>query len=76
VGTLNEFTIADDEGKIIGALTGTGGAADNIEQVLRFATNRLHPVCILRMDPAPFSTLVLKAGRASGDWEAKRIRTS
>jgi uncharacterized protein (TIGR00725 family) len=28
MGTLNEFTIAYDEGKIIGVLTGTGGIAD------------------------------------------------
>jgi len=32
-GSLNEFTIAYDEGKIIGALTGTGGVADEIERV-------------------------------------------
>lgn len=30
-GSLNEFTIAYDEGKVIGALTGTGGVADEIE---------------------------------------------
>ena len=28
IGTLNEFTIAYDEGKVIGLLQGTGGAAD------------------------------------------------
>jgi uncharacterized protein (TIGR00725 family) len=32
-GSLNEFTIAYDEGKIIGALTGTGGVADEIERL-------------------------------------------
>src|SRR2546427_2879490 len=30
VGSLNEFTIAYDEGKIIGCLTGTGGVADEV----------------------------------------------
>ena len=34
-GSLNEFTIAYDEGKIIGALTGTGGVADEIERLTR-----------------------------------------
>src|SRR5437660_6189789 len=34
VGSLNEFTIAYDEGKVIGCLTGTGGVADEIERVL------------------------------------------
>jgi uncharacterized protein (TIGR00725 family) len=28
MGSLNEFTIAHDEGKIIGSLSGTGGVAD------------------------------------------------
>jgi uncharacterized protein (TIGR00725 family) len=31
MGSLNEFTIAHDEGKIIGCLTGTGGVADESE---------------------------------------------
>ncbi len=30
IGSLNEFTIAYDEGKVIGCLTGTGGVADEI----------------------------------------------
>jgi len=33
IGSLNEFTIAHDEGKIIGCLTGTGGVADEIERI-------------------------------------------
>ena len=35
MGSLNEFTIAHDEGKIIGCLTGTGGVADEAEYLLR-----------------------------------------
>jgi uncharacterized protein (TIGR00725 family) len=34
IGSLNEFTIAYDEGKIIGCLTGTGGVADEIERLV------------------------------------------
>jgi uncharacterized protein (TIGR00725 family) len=34
MGTLNEFTIAVDEGKRVGVLTGTGGVADEIERLL------------------------------------------
>jgi uncharacterized protein (TIGR00725 family) len=34
IGTLNEFTIAYDEGKIIGLLQGTGGAADVVQTLL------------------------------------------
>src|SRR5215831_14622455 len=33
MGTLNEFTIAVDEGKRVGVLTGTGGVADEIEKL-------------------------------------------
>ena len=34
MGTLNEFTIAYDEGKVIGLLQGTGGAADLVQTLL------------------------------------------
>lgn len=33
IGTLNEFTIAFDEGKVIGILEGTGGVADRIKEI-------------------------------------------
>src|SRR5689334_13218746 len=35
MGSLNEFTIAHDEGKIIGCLTGTGGVADEVDLLLQ-----------------------------------------
>ena len=35
MGSLNEFTIAHDEGKVIGCLTGTGGVADEAAQLLK-----------------------------------------
>jgi uncharacterized protein (TIGR00725 family) len=34
MGSLNEFTIAHDEGKIIGCITETGGVADEVEYLL------------------------------------------
>lgn len=33
IGSLNEFTIAYDEGKVIGCLAGTGGVADEIKRL-------------------------------------------
>ncbi len=33
VGSLNEFTVAYDEGKVIGCLTGTGGVADEAKRL-------------------------------------------
>jgi uncharacterized protein (TIGR00725 family) len=35
MGSLNEFTIAHDEGKVIGCLTGTGGVADDAESIVQ-----------------------------------------
>src|SRR4030095_11451572 len=35
MGSLNEFTIAHDEGKVIGCLAGTGGVADEAEYLLQ-----------------------------------------
>ena len=35
MGSLNEFTIAHDEGRVMGCLTGTGGVADEAERLLR-----------------------------------------
>jgi uncharacterized protein (TIGR00725 family) len=35
MGSLNEFTIAHDEGKLIGCLTGTGGVADDANYLLQ-----------------------------------------
>jgi uncharacterized protein (TIGR00725 family) len=35
MGSLNEFTIAHDEGKIIGCLTSTGGVADEADYLLQ-----------------------------------------
>jgi hypothetical protein len=54
-GSLNEFTIAYDEGKVIGALTGTGGVADEIERLTQVFLKRTKsqifydddPVCLI-----------------------------
>jgi len=35
-GTLNEFTIAYDEGKVIGVVEGSGGIADHIREILSY----------------------------------------
>ncbi|MFQ5718623.1 MAG: hypothetical protein ACE5IK_03655 [Acidobacteriota bacterium] len=35
-GTLGEFAIAYDEAKVIGALTGTGGITDRLEEIISF----------------------------------------
>ena len=37
IGTLNEFTVAFEDHKPIGVLLGTGGAADELKQILSMA---------------------------------------
>jgi uncharacterized protein (TIGR00725 family) len=38
MGALNEFTIAYDEGKIIGVLEGSGGMSDHIKEIVELST--------------------------------------
>jgi hypothetical protein len=50
-GTLNEFTIAYDEGKIIGILEGSGGIADHIRDVIDFCKKPCPGVVLFESDP-------------------------
>jgi uncharacterized protein (TIGR00725 family) len=52
IGSLNEFTIAYDEGKIIGCLTGTGGVADEIERVTKTFPKQTKAQIFYHEDPA------------------------
>src|SRR5918996_3225112 len=49
-GTLNEFTIAYDEGKIIGVLEGSGGVADHMREIFKFCDK---PVGTIVFDKDP-----------------------
>lgn len=59
IGTLNELTIAIDEGKIIGALEGSGGIADETRRLLAFARADAQSDAQARVfiDPQPTSLL-------------------
>src|SRR5256884_3042193 len=48
-GTLNEFTIAHDEGRVVGCLTGTGGVADEAERLLQIFPKKTQ-ACVLHGD--------------------------
>ncbi|MGH7828000.1 MAG: hypothetical protein ACREQ7_22835 [Candidatus Binatia bacterium] len=50
-GTLNEFTIAHDEGKIIGVLEGSGGVADHIKQIIDFCKKPTPGIVLFDKDP-------------------------
>ena len=51
MGSLNEFTIAHDEGKVIGCLTGTGGVADQSEYLLQHFGKRTTAQVFHNEDP-------------------------
>ena len=50
-GSLNEFTIAHDEGKIIGCLTGTGGVADEVGYLLQKFSHHAKATVVQNNDP-------------------------
>jgi len=51
MGTLNEFTIAYDEGKVIGVLEQTGGIADHIREVINFCNKPTASAVVYDRDP-------------------------
>jgi hypothetical protein len=51
MGSLNEFTIAHDEGKIIGCLTGSGGMADEAGYLLEKFAKRTRAQVFQDDDP-------------------------
>jgi uncharacterized protein (TIGR00725 family) len=50
-GTLGEFAIAYDEGRLIGVLTGTGGVADKVEELVRLCDKPTGAVVLYDADP-------------------------
>jgi uncharacterized protein (TIGR00725 family) len=61
MGALNEFTIAHDEGKIIGCLTGTGGVADEAERLLQIFPKPTGACVLHGDDPARLLAACLEA---------------
>jgi hypothetical protein len=50
-GTLGEFAIAYDEGKVIGIMTGTGGVADHVPDLLKIVNKQTGAVLMYDEDP-------------------------
>lgn len=50
-GTLGEFAIAYDEAKLIGVLTGTGGIADHIDELVGVMNKETGATIISNPDP-------------------------
>jgi uncharacterized protein (TIGR00725 family) len=65
-GTLNEFTIAYDEGKVIGVLEGSGGIADHLRSIIEVCKKNCPGVVLF--DDAP-ERLVARCLEALGKRE-------
>jgi len=61
MGSLNEFTIAHDEGKVIGCLTGTGGVADNADQLVQKFGKRPRARVFQSSDPEKLVDICIEA---------------
>ena len=61
VGTLNEFTVAYDEGKVIGVLTGSGGVSNHIEDILEICNRPMSEKIVSDEDPKKLLDKVLEA---------------
>ena len=61
VGTLNEFTVAYDEGKVIGVLEGSGGVSDHIEDILKICHREMNETIVFDNDPKKLLNKVLEA---------------
>lgn len=67
MGSLNEFTIAHDEGKIIGCLAGTGGVADECEELVSKFGKRTSARIFREEDPERLIQLCVEA------WESNSL---
>jgi len=61
IGTLNEFTIAYDEGKIIGVVEGSGGVAAHIKEIIDFCKKPTRGVVLYDKDPEKLAQRCLEA---------------
>ena len=61
IGTLNEFTIAFDEGKIIGVLEGTGGVADRVREIVSVSGRQVSSVLVYNSEPEALIDACLEA---------------
>jgi uncharacterized protein (TIGR00725 family) len=61
MGSLNEFTIAHDEGKVIGCLTGSGGVADESDMLVQKFGKRTNARVFQNDDPEQLIERCLQA---------------
>ena len=74
VGTLNEFTIAYDEGMIIGIMKDSGGIADFIDDIIKIANKKTGATLIYDKDPHELVKRVLYAIRKKESADVRKIK--
>jgi len=60
-GTLNEFTIAYQEGKIIGILKNSGGIANLLPKIIKVFTRKTNAKIIIEENPEKLIDKIIKA---------------
>jgi len=60
VGTLNEFTVAFDEEKVVGVLTGTGGVSDHIPEILKICDRDMENYVVFSSNPEDLVNKVIE----------------
>jgi uncharacterized protein (TIGR00725 family) len=70
MGTLNELTIAYDEGKIIGVLESSGGIADHLREIIAFASKPSAAQLIFDSEPERLVDECLAAWRSRENEDA------
>ncbi len=68
IGTLNEFTIAYDEAKIVGVLDGSGGVSDHVQEIIEFCKKPTQGSVLYDRDPAKLVERCVEALHRSPQW--------
>jgi hypothetical protein len=63
-GTLGEFAIAYDEGKLIGVLEGTDGVADHVDEIVHIVSKKTGARLISDADPRRLMARLMRSHRA------------
>ena len=74
VGTLNEFTVAFDEGKVIGVLEGSGGVSNHIPEIVKICHREMSENIVFDSDPKKLLDKVLEAIKKQPNPEAEDER--
>ena len=75
IGTLNEFTIAYDEGKVIGVVEGTGGVVNQIKEITGLSRKPVGPELIFDSSPEKLIDACLNILTRRNELPAPEVRS-